>query len=230
MIEGDLMKRYAGTIFVFAASFLAACTPLYTSDTNITGTPKPQSFDVAERVASLGLIAPVSLQGLAPLLSNALKTALEEAHPPIRAISFQETGNLLNDRGLAADYADLVSGFVRSGVLEHKRLARIGGALGSRYVLLPGLAEFDQEVIDRFEAMGVKVVRNRVTTLHVWLQLWDSRTGHNLWESAGEVTVVTALLSAKRAVPLDAIAQNLWLRMIQDELLGGQTTLRIFRN
>jgi hypothetical protein len=198
------------------------------TDTHITGTPKPQSFDVTERVAALGLIAPVSLQGFAPLLSNALETALEEARPPIRAISFRETGNLLNDQALAADYADLVTGFVRSGILERQRLGRIGAALGSRYVLLPGLAELDYEIIDRFEAIGVKVVRNRVTTLRVWLQLWDTKTGHNLWESAGEVTVVTALLSAQRTVPLDSIAQSLWLRMIQDELLGGQTRLRIF--
>ena len=100
MIEGHLMKRSTGAIFVVAVSLLAGCTPLNMTDTHITGTPKPQSFDVAERVAVLGLIAPVSLQGFAPLLSNALETALEQARPPIRAISFQETGNLLNDQGI----------------------------------------------------------------------------------------------------------------------------------
>ena len=122
----------------------------------------------------------------------------------------------------------LVSGFARSGILERERLARVGAALGSRYVLLPGLAAFDEEVLDKFEAVGVKVVKNRVTTLRLWLQLWDTKTGHNLWESAGEVTVVTAFLSAKQTVPLDTIAQTLWLRMIQDDLLGGHTRLRIF--
>jgi hypothetical protein len=146
MIKGDLMKYSVGVIFMFAVSFLAGCTPLYMTDTHITGTPKPQSFDAAERVAVLGLIAPVSLQGLAPLLSNGLENALKETRPPLRAISFQESGNLLNDRGSAADYADLVSGFVRSGILERERLGRIGMALGARYVLLPGLAEFNQEV------------------------------------------------------------------------------------
>jgi hypothetical protein len=136
----------------------------------------------------------------------------------------------LNDQGLAGDYAQLVSGFAQSGVLEHEQLRRIGVALGSRYVLLPGLAEFDENVIDRFETMGLKVVRNRVTTMRLWLELWDTKTGQNLWESSGEITVVSAILAAKRTVPLDTIAQRLWLRMIQDGLLGGQTRLRILRN
>jgi hypothetical protein len=222
------MKHSAGAIFVVAVTLLTGCTPLYMTDTHITGTPKPQSFDVAERVATFGLIAPVSLQGFGPTLSNALESALEEARPPIRAMSFLEIGNLLNDRGLTADYADLLSGFARSGIMDRERLARIGTALGSRYVLLPGLAQFDQEVIDKFEALGIKIVRNRVIMLRLWLQLWDTKTGHILWESAGEVTVATAYLSAKETVPLDKIAQTLWLRMIQDELLGGKTRLRIF--
>ena len=229
-IQSGLTKRSAGAVLVVALSLLAGCTPLYSSDTNIAGTPKPQSFDVAERVAALDIIAPVSLQGLAPLLGNALSTALEEADPPIRATSFRETGNRLNEQGLAGDYANLVSGFAQSGILEHERLGRIGAALGSRYVLLPGLAEFDENVIDRFEALGLKVVRNRVITLRVWLELWDTKTGQNLWESSGEVTVVTAILAAKRTVSLNTIAQSLWSRMIQDGLPGGQTRLRILRN
>jgi hypothetical protein len=224
------MKYRAGAFFAVALSLLTGCAPLYSSDTHIAGTPKPQSFDVVERVATLNIIAPVSLQGLAPLFCNALATALEDTRPPIRATSFQLTGNLLNEQGLAGDYADLVAGFARSGILERKQLGRIGAALGTRYVLLPGLAEFNQNVIDRFEAMGLKVVRNRISTVRLWLELWDTKTGQNLWESSGEVTIVTTILAAKQTVPLDTIARNLWLRMIQDGLLGGKTRLRILRN
>jgi hypothetical protein len=32
----------------------------------------------------------------------------------------------------------------------------------------------------------------------------------------------------KETVPLDAIAQSLWLRMIQDDLLEGHTNSQIF--
>jgi hypothetical protein len=139
-----------------------------------------------------------------------------------------ETVNVLNAQGLAAEYADLLSGFVRSGILERARLQRIGSTLGARYVLLPGLAEYNQILVDKFEAFGVKLVRNRVTTLRLWLQLWDTRTGQILWESAGEATVASEILMPERAVPLDEIAQKLWLRMIQDDLLGGGTRSRFF--
>jgi hypothetical protein len=90
------------------------------------------------------------------------------------------------------------------------------------------LAEFDQLIMDKYEAMGVKLVRTRVTTLRLWLQLWDEQTGRILWESAGELTAVTALLNAKRIVPLDELAQKLWLQMIQEDLLGSRTQTRLF--
>jgi hypothetical protein len=131
-------------------------------------------------------------------------------------------------RVLAADYADLVSVFLRSGILERERLRRVGSALGSRYVLLPGVAAFDQSVIDRFDVVGLKVVRNRVTTLRLWLQLWDTKTAHNLWEATGEVTVVSQLLRVKQTVPLETIAESLWLRIIQESLLEQQTRPQIF--
>ena len=111
--------------------------------------------------------------------------------------------------------------------------ARLDGAdalwvVEKRDVLLPGLAEYNQILVDKFEAFGVKLVRNRVTTLRLWLQLWDTWTGQILWESAGEATVASEILMPERAVPLDEIAQKLWLRMIQDDLLGGGTRSRFF--
>jgi len=95
-------------------------------------------------------------------------------------------------------------------------------------VLLPGLAEYDQLILDKYETLGVKLVRIRVTTLRLWLQLWDAQTGRILWESAGEVTAVTPLLNAKRTVPLYRLAQQLWLQMIQEDLIGAKTETRLF--
>ena len=223
-------RHLRGSVLAFSAFLLAGCTPLYLWDSHTTSTPKPQSFDLAELshkpVATLGLLAPAGLQGFSPILSRALSAAMSEASPSIRGIAAYETVSKLNGKGLAAEYADLLSGFGRSGILERERLQRIGSALGSRYVLLPGLAEFSQVLVDKFEAAGIKLVTNRVISLRLWLQLWDTQTGEILWESAGETTVASQLVSPERTVPLDEIAQRLWFRMIQDELLTEKASSR----
>jgi hypothetical protein len=66
----------------------------------------------------------------------------------------------------------------------------------------------------------VKIVRTRVSTLHLWLQLWDARTGHLLAESTGEVTVAAPILSSEATVSLDDIARKLWSRMIKQDVLA----------
>jgi hypothetical protein len=224
----------SSAMLVFSLALLAGCAPLHFWDTHTTSTPKPKSFDVAalarEPVATFGLIAPAGLQGFNPVLSHALIAALGEASPSIRGIPTRETLNSLNEQGLAAEYADLISGFTRSGILERQRLQKIGSALGSPYVLLPGLAELKEVMVDRIGFYGWNFIQSRVTTLRLWLQLWDVQAAQMLWESAGEVTMATELLRPERTVALDEIAQTLWLRMIQENLLKEATQPRSFSN
>jgi hypothetical protein len=217
-------------IVAVAAVLLFGCTPLYISDINTTSTARPPSFDVGElsreSVATPGLVAPAALQGLSTALSHALVAALAGTSPPIRAIPVREIANALNDQGLTTAYAELLEGFARTGVLDRERLQRIGSALGFRYLLLPGLAQLDHVILDRFEIAGIKVIRTRVTVLRVWLQLWDTRTGHILWDSAGEVATASEMLRHDRVVPIDETAEKLWRRMIQRDLLEGGTGSR----
>jgi hypothetical protein len=65
-------------------------------------------------------------------------------------------------------------------------------------------------------------VQSRVSTLRLWLQLWDTRTGRMLWESAGEARVTSELLRPDRTVPFDETAQKLWERMIREGLFGDR--------
>jgi hypothetical protein len=232
MIPIHRTSSFRGIIPLLAATLIAGCTPLYLSDTHTTSTPRPQLFNVTElareQVATLGLLTPAGLQGFNPPLSHALNAALSEVSPPIRGIAAYETVNVLNQQGLATEYGTLIAGFGRGGILESKPLQRIGSALSSRYVLLPGLAEFNQVIIDRLSIYGWNFIQSRVTTLRLWLQLWDTQTGRIVWESAGEVTVATKLLRSEQTVALDEIARKLWLRMIQDNLLEGKTESRFF--
>lgn len=232
MIPIHLTSSFRGIIPLLTAALIVGCTPLYLSDTHTTSTPRPQFFNVTElareQVATLGLLTPAGLQGFNPPLSHALNAALTEASPSIRGIAAHETVNVLNQQGLATEYGTLIAGFGRGGILESEPLRRIGSALSSRYVLLPGLAEFNQVIIDRLSIYGWNFIQSRVTTLRLWLQLWDTQTGKIVWESAGEVTVATKLLRSEQTVALDEIARKLWLRMIQDNLLEGKTGSRFF--
>ena len=226
-----MIGRIGGALLATAVMLLAGCDPPYLSDTYATSTPKPASFDTSDLarmpVVVLAFMAPGNLQGLSPTLSHALSGALAEVTPPIREIPTDQTLNRLTDKGLATEYADLRAGFARNGMLDRQRLRRIGMGLGSRYVLLPGLAQFDEEILDKFEAAGIKLLRNRVTTLRLWLQLWDSQTGHIVWESSGEVTVATVFLSPKQTVALEQTAKKLLVRMIQDGLLESKTETQL---
>jgi hypothetical protein len=220
-------RRVSDFIYVFSAILLAGCTPLYMWDTHVTATPRPESVGVAELtrqpVATFGPITPAGFQGFNPFLSRALIAAMSEASPSIPGIPTYQTVNMINDQGLSAEYTELISGFTRSGILERERLQRLGSSLGSRYVLLPGLADFSQILIDRFELAGLKVVRNRVITLRLWLQLWDTQTGQIVWESTGEANAASELFLPQRVIPLDEIGQKLWLRMIEDYLLAEKS-------
>ena len=218
----SVIGRIGGALLATVVMLLAGCGPPYLSDTYATSTPKPPSLDTRDLartpVVVLAFVAPANLQGLSPTLSHALSGALAEVTPPIREIPAAETLNRLTDKGLATEYADLRAGFARNGMLDRQPLRRIGSGLGSQYVLLPGLAQFGEEILDKFEAAGIKLVRNRVTTLRLWLQLWDSQTGHIVWESSGEGTTSSVLLSPTQTVALEEIAKKLLVRMIQDGL------------
>ena len=226
--------RIGRVLLATAVMLLAGCDPPYLSDMYATSTPKPASFETADLarmpVVVLAFMAPGNLQGLSPTLSHALVGALAEVSPPIREISTDETLNQLTDKGLATEYADMRAGFARNGMLDRQRLRRIGLELGSRYVLLPGVAEFNEEILDKYEAAGIKLLRNRVTTLRLWLQLWDSQTGHIVWESSGEATAATVFLSPKQTVALEQITKKLLVRMLQDGLLESKTETQLIQD
>jgi hypothetical protein len=211
-------------ILALSVTLVAACAPARVSQTHTTATssrePPALSEIAQEPVATLGLFAPGGLQGFSPFLSYGLAAALADVAPSLRVTPVQDAMNRLNEQGMAGEYAELIAGFARSSILDRDRLGRIGSALGARYVFLPGVAELTHNLFDRFEMGGLKVLRNNVTTLRLWLQLWDVKSGQLLWESVGEATVANPILTSVQATPLGAIAQRLWRRMLQDDLVS----------
>jgi hypothetical protein len=222
---GKRTKRASKFVCALPLLFLAGCAPLYIWDTHVTATPKTETLAAGdwtrEPVAMLGPIAPAGFQGFNPFLSRSLSAAIAATAPSIRAIPNHETVSLINGKGLSPEYGELIAGFVKSGILERERLQRLGSALGSRYALLPGFADFNQILLDRFEFAGLKLVRNRVITLRLWLQLWNTDTGQMVWQSTGEVNVARDFFLPQRVIPLDEICQKLWGQMLEENLLSN---------
>jgi hypothetical protein len=226
-----MARRIRLALLAVSTALLTACgSPLYVWDTHTSSTPRARGLELAEvgrrPVAVLPVVAPGALQGFSASLSHALVRTLPELSPPLVALATPDVVNAVNARGLAGEYADLLSGFGRSGVLERERLGRLGAALDCRYALLPGITAFDHSILDRFELVGVKIVRTRVLVLRLWLQLWDTGTGQLVWESAGEAVVASDLANIGRIIAVDEVAQKIWKRMLEDGLLAGKLSSR----
>ena len=226
-----MARRLRAALLAVSIPLVASCvSPLYVWDTHTTSTPRARGLELAEvgerPVAVLPLVAPDALQGFSASLSHALGRTLPDLSPPLRGLMTQDVVNAVNAQGLAAEYADLLAGFGRSGILERERLRRLGATLDCRYALLPGITAFDHSLLDRFEMAGLKIVRTRVLVLRLWLQLWDMSTGQLVWESAGEAAVASELANTGRIIPVDQVAEKIWKRMLEDGLLAGKLSSR----
>src|SRR5262245_50104481 len=107
------VTRVPGPIVALVVALLAGSTPVYLLDVNTTSTARPPTCDVGvlarEPVATAGIVAPGGLAGYSVMLSHALVAALAKASPPIRGIPAHEIANAINDRGLVAEYGDLLA-------------------------------------------------------------------------------------------------------------------------
>jgi len=231
VVDFAIKGRVSLPSIMIAVVLLVGCGgPVYSWDANTASTTRPPSFDIGELsnqpVATINLLAPSYLAGYSTSLSQALVAAMARASPPIRAIPAHEIANAVADQGLVTEYGELLSGYGRHGIMERARLQRLGSALGFRYLLVPGAAEFSHVILDRFEIAGVKVVRTRITVLRLWLQLWDTSTGHILWESAGEIATASDVVKQDRILSVVEYSEVLWHRMLQQDLIEGGTRSR----
>jgi hypothetical protein len=157
------------------------------------------------------------------MVAHALAAACSQTEPKINLRSEYEIFNSVNHQEAEVEYVEPDPTLAASRLLAPARLKQMGAALGVKYVLQPGLAYVREELQDKFEFAGFVFLRTRVTTMGLWLRLWDAQTGQFLMEASGEATVATELLVEGATVPLHATARNLWRHMIQEGLLSGKT-------
>ena len=215
-------------IVCMSAGLLACGRPVHVWEAHAYVTPVPASLDMSalgrEPVLALLPATYNHLQGHIPMLAHALAAACSQTQPKINLRSEYEIFNRVNHPETELEYVEADPTLAASRLLAPTRLKQMGAALGVKSVLQPGLAYVREDLESKFEFGGFVFLRTRVTTMGLWLRLWDAQTGQFLMEASGEATVATELLVEGATVPLHATARNLWRHMIQEGLLSGKTT------
>ena len=215
----------AYAILILSLWLLAGCgEPTYRWEAFTMSSPpatfQPESLS-QEPIAVLPVQTPIRLVGYGPGVSQALDQTLAQSFPSIKAIPGKESINRLSRAGAQKEFAQLVEFWKTSDIYDQTGLEKIGVALKVRYLLLPGIVEFDRSMIERFDLVGLRTVQTRTVTLRLSLQLWDVTSGIFLWESFGEGMMTREVLSESRG-SMGTIARNIWRSMIED-LLKGKT-------
>src|SRR5262247_3637496 len=104
-----MIRRAPLSALLLLASLAAACTSsIYGWTVRTNSTPRAESFPLGvferEPVAVFEALAPANLRGTELGLAHYLEEIVAAIAPTVRVISFQETVNRINARGLAAEY------------------------------------------------------------------------------------------------------------------------------
>lgn len=103
-----------------------------------------------------------------------------------RILPLDAVRSLVNRADMWSDLQSMYKEYQNTAVLRRDVLAKLGKALGARYVLLPKVLRFQQEVFDRVTIIGISFLRTRQSTVDIQVQIWDTETGDVVWHGVGE--------------------------------------------
>ncbi len=220
LAEGRGFSRLlALSIVVVTAQLLHGCAgALKQWGAEISLVSQAADFDPAQlRAQSVGVLHAVvgfGLEGYSLQVSRSLSKTAASVLPHVRLVPPHTALSLINaQEGLARQYAQMIVGYGQSGILDRETLQRVGAALEAKYVLLPGMATFQQSISGRFSFFGFRLLQTRISILRLTVQLWDTQAGRIAWESSGEATLAGEDVREFR-IPFEEIADHLWRQLL----------------
>ena len=191
---------------------MAGCSKsLYGWQVRTNSTPVAPSFDHTpidgKRVAIFPTLATGPLQGTAVGMSQYLEQTLKTLTPTWKVLTEQESLTRINKQGLGAEYTRMRGDAEQSHLLDRHSLAKIGAALGVRYIFQPRLAAFTQTMTDRWQvpAFDIRIMQTRSSLLRVSLQLWEAENGELIWSSVAETVMESETVTQDPVFLEDAI-------------------------
>ncbi len=184
MVSGSLAMR-----MLLALLLLAAC-----STAQIQGETKIQPLTLTHQSLlrdRLALITPSSVTGQEEdrqSLALAFHDVIMAVRSDLKTIALPVALTAINRSGLAYDYRRMFDDYRATGVFDRSSLARIGSAVGARYLAQLKLAGFRQESKSRWGTFGLRIFETKSTSVRLFLQIWDCAEGAIVWEGSTEIT------------------------------------------
>lgn len=114
---------------------------------------------------------------------DALTKYFREAFGDSKVMSTSQVITTLNDNDLADEYTQALSGYTVSGIVPKNLIAKLGDALGARYLLYTRLLA-DSEV-GQISTGSYTSTSLQVDEVYVQTQVWDTQLGDVVWEGKG---------------------------------------------
>lgn len=190
--------RHAGWMAILLV--LTSCSSsIYGWQARTNSTPTDSSFTpmmlTQEPSAVFLAMAPASIKGNEVPLGHHLYRVLKKVVPNVKVVSPHVVATRVNREGLVSTYAQLLSVYEETNILDRDLLRKIATAVGARYVFQPRLAYFSQRMTERWSFFDVRIMETRSSVMRLTLQLWDSTNGELVWGSATEVTMQNEAVS-----------------------------------
>lgn len=140
-------------------------------------------------------------------LAGSLYLAIIKNAEGLHVLSPDDLKNSINKHGLGTELQQMFREYRETSVLRKDILMRIGEAAGARYIILPRLLRFQSETFDRANIAGISFLRTRQSSVDIYAQIWDTKTGEAIWEGASEGTIASEVLRGRPASFM-AVAAN----------------------
>ena len=143
-------------------------------------------------------------QGLALAFTDALK----QARPDLHIVSLPETLGIINKEGLAEEYKRMYEDSRLTGIFNRGVLQKISHQTGVRYLAQLKLGGFTQSTQSLWGFLGFNLSITEITTLRLFLQIWDGENGTIVWEGSQELTLSSNQIKQSPVSFKDTVEQS----------------------
>ena len=146
----------------------------------------------ALKTAGIAFITPGTVTGQEEDKQNlalAFTDALKQARPDLRIVTLPETLGIINRDGLVEEYKKMYEDSRLTGIFNRDTLRKISRQTGARYIAQLQLGGFTQTTQGLWGFLGFNLSITEITTLRLFLQIWDGENGTIVWEGSQELTL-----------------------------------------